>query len=319
MRKLLAVLMILALLPLYALAEDAAPAEDAAVEQTANALPFDFTVPPEPAAENFTEMGYEDESITVEMYREWFGNAHFNVAHVKIADPSQLRTALANPNNLNKTDHVSTISRNNNAVVAIGGDFFVKDKYGYVVRMTEEFRKKPVKARDMLITDENGDMHIILDSDADQLKTMMDTHTLVNVFNFGPALVVDGFLQEIDPKYVLGNVTGKEPRCAIGQLGPMEYLLVVVDGGEGRSVTITNPDGSTKKSGGCTVAMLAEFMFSKGCVTAYNLDGGNSALMFFNDANFSKKSEKAERDVSDIIYFCTTIMPEETTEETTEE
>lgn len=294
MRKLIALLMTLMLLPCAALAEEAA------------ALPIDFTPGHVADPANFTEGGYEDASITVAMERIWVDNAHFNVARVKIADASQLRTTLANPSNTNKTNRISTIAKDNNAIVAIGGDFFTKDSYGYVVRMTEVFRKKPLKSRDMLITDENGDFHIIKNSDAEQLKALMEQHTLVNVFNFGPALVIDGEKQEISKDYKY-NPSGFEPRCAIGQVGPLEYILVVVDGGKGRELTITNTDGSTKKSGGCNMEILAQFMADQGCTQAYNLDGGNSALMVFGEENYSRKSFEAERAVSDIIYFATSI------------
>ena len=48
-------------------------------------------------------------------------------------------------------------------------------------------------------------------------------------------------------------------------------------------------------------------MLEQGCVQAYNLDGGNSALMYFHGQNYSNKSVSAERSVSDIIYFATLI------------
>ena len=90
------------------------------------------------------------------------------------------------------------------------------------------------------------------------------------------------------------NVFADEPRCAIGQIGELEYLLVVVD-------------GRRKDSDGCTCAELADFMAKQGCTMAYNLDGGNSALMWFGGENYSEKTVKAERSVSDIIYFATAI------------
>ena len=176
-----------------------------------------------------------------------------------------------------------------------------------MVRMTETYRKKPLKSRDMLITDMNGDFHIIKNSDAEQLKALVQGETpIVNVFNFGPALVIDGELQQMPDKYKY-NIRGLEPRCAIGQVGPLEYVLVVVDGGKDRLVTITAEDGTKKKSTGCTVETLAQFMLDQGCQQAYNLDGGNSALMVFNGENYSQKSFSAERSVSDIIYFATAV------------
>jgi len=301
MKKLLALLLALALVPCLALAEDVL-----VEEYTIAPLPIDFTPGHVADPANFTDSGYEDETITVQMERVWVEDTHFNVARVKISDPSQLRTTLANPKNTNKTNRISTIAKDNNAVVAIGGDFFTKDSYGYVVRMQEVYRKKPLKSRDMLITDENGDFHIIKNSDAAQLQALMESHTLVNVFNFGPALVIGGEKQEIDKDYKY-NPNGFEPRCAIGQVGPLEYLLVVADGGKGRELKITNADGSVKKSHGCNMEMLAQFMADQGCLEAYNLDGGNSALMVFGEENYSKKSVSSERAVSDIIYFATAI------------
>lgn len=295
MRRLLAFLLLLTLVYASAAAESVA------------ALPFDFTPGHVADPANFTESAYEDESLTVVMERPWVDDACFNVARVKIVDPSQLRTALAAPFGKKKTNRISTIARDNNAVVAIGGDYYGNEEGGYVVRMGEVYRKKPMKSRDMLIIDELGDFHILKNSDAEQLKALMESERqLVNVFNFGPALVIGGKRQEMPESYKY-NINGKEPRCAIGQIGPLEYLLVVVDGGAGREITVTLEDGSKKKSGGCTVDTLAQFMADQGCLEAYNLDGGNSALMVFGDENYSHKSRKAERSVTDIIYFATAV------------
>ena len=284
MRKLLAVMCAALLLPVMALAE--------------NTLPMDFTPGYVAEESNYTEDGYQDETLTVTMERVWIGKAQYNVARVKIADASQLRIGLAAPFGKKKTNQISTIARDNHAVVAIGGDYYGNEEGGYVVRMGEVYRKKPLKSRDMLVTDSKGNFHILKNSDAAQLKELMSAEdSIVNVFNFGPALVIDGELQTMPEKYNY-NIDGMEPRCAIGQLGELEYLLVVVDG--------RDADGSK----GCTVAELAQFMYDQGCTQAYNLDGGNSALMYFHGENYSKKSVGAERSVSDIIYFSTGINGE---------
>lgn len=266
-----------------------------ALGETTYKLPIDFTPGYVADPSNYTENGYSDETLTVSMERVWIGNAQFNVARVKIVDASQFRIGLAAPFGVKKTNRVSTIAKDNNAVIAIGGDYFANEDEGYVVRMGEVYRKKPNKKWDMLVTDSKGNFHILKNSDATQLQALMEAEdTIVNVFNFGPALVIDGVLQEMPEKYNY-NIRGKEPRCAIGQLGELEYLLVVVDG------------RGAADSEGCDVATLAQFMYDQGCTQAYNLDGGNSALMYFNGENYSRKSFEAERSVSDIIYFSTAI------------
>ncbi len=258
-------------------------------------LPIDFSKGHMPDPANYTEDSYKDPSVEVHMERTDVGNAQFNVARIKIADPSQLRTALAAPFGKKKTNRISTMARANNAVVAIGGDYYGNEEGGYVVRMGEVYRKKPLKSRDMLVIDANGDFHILVKSDAEALKALVESDLgIVNVFNFGPALVIDGELQAMPKKYNY-NIARPEPRCAIGQIGPLEYLFVVVDG------------RGADNSKGCTVETLAQFMFDQGCQQAYNLDGGNSCLMVFNRENYSAKSYEAERSVTDIIYIATAV------------
>ena len=317
MRKLTAVLLLLTLLLPGALAEDFAEpitisAEDA-VSANITPLPVDLTpgyVPNpdcyiEADEENGVKQGYEDESITVTLERVKVDDCTFNVARVKIAHPSQFRTGLANEK-ATKTNKISTMAKNHNAVVAIGGDFFSDAKNGYVVRQYKEFRRSPKSVYDMLLVDQNGDFHIILKSDPAEFKALLESETLTfpNAFHFGPALIKDSMLLE-SPQYYVDNgnrynTRGDEPRSAIGQLGPLEYMLVVVDGPK-----------KGKDRGGITTAELAQWMLAQGCQQAYNLDGGNSALMWFGGENYSDKSVKAERSVSDFIYFSTAILPEE--------
>ena len=317
MRKLIAFFLLLTMLVPGALAE--APAVDETIEIPADAisaditpLPIDLTpgYVPDPdcyiAADEATGVlqGYEDPSLTVTVERVRVNDATFNVARVKIADPSQLRTGLANEKGT-KTNKISTMAKNHNAVVAIGGDFFSDAKNGYIVRQYNTYRKSPKSVYDMLLIDNNGDFHIILQSDADELKALLTSETLTfpNIFNFGPALIKDGQLLDT-PEYYINNGnkynirSTEEPRCAIGQLGELEYMFVVVD-------------GRRKDSDGCSTAQLGQWMYEQGCTQAYNLDGGNSALMWFGGENYSDKSVKSERSVSDFIYISTAIKPEE--------
>ena len=95
MRKVLALLLSLLMLT-PALAE----------ETVITPLPMGLTdtgYTPDPNAfiaadeENGVLQGYQDDSITVTLWRETVGDATYNVARVKIADPSQFRTGLNHP------------------------------------------------------------------------------------------------------------------------------------------------------------------------------------------------------------------------------
>ena len=317
MRKFISILLLLAMLIPGAMAEEALTdtieiAEEEALSANISPLPVDLSAGYVPNAECYIDadeengilQGYQDESLTVTMERVRVGDSTFNVARIKIAHPSQLRTGLANEKGT-KNNKISTMAKNHNAVVAIGGDFFADAKNGYIVRQYKEFRKSPKSVYDMLLVDNNGDFHIVLRSDAEELKALLTSETLTfpNIFNFGPALIKDGVLLEA-PQYYIDNgnryniKSKSEPRCAIGQLGELEYMFVVVD-------------GRRKDSDGCSTDELGQWMFEQGCVQAYNLDGGNSALMWFGGENYSDKTTKNERTVSDFIYISTAIKPEE--------
>lgn len=310
--RMLLLLLCLALTAAPALAEE--EVEEVVLDEPVTAaLPVDMTAGFVPSEAKYTDESYEDESISVRMEKVQTDSAVFCVARVKIADPAQLRTYVQP-----KRDNlISSMAKNMNAVVAVGGDYFRSDKGGYVVRQGEMIQKrnKAYQTRDLLCIDENGDFHILLrlrdakkdgksksinpDFDA-QLKALQSEHTLVNVFEWGPALVLDGEKQEIPDSYS-GNLGHREPRCAIGQTGPLEYVLVVVD-------TVKHHDRSGKE--GATGEELARFMADLGCTQAYNLDGGNSALMVFHNKNYSDKTLSEERSVSDIIYFATAVNAE---------
>ena len=316
MRKLIAILMLLTMLCPAVTAEESIEIPEAdALPATIVPLPVDLSAGyvPNPDCyiaadeENGVLQGYQDESLTVTVERVTVGDSTFNVARIKIAHPSQLRTGLANEK-ATKTNKISTMAKNHNAVVAIGGDYFSDAKNGYIVRQYKEFRKSPKSVYDMLLIDNNGDFHIILQSNAEELKALLDPETnggltFPNIFNFGPALVKDGVLMEPAEYYVdNGNryniKSTSEPRCAIGQLGELEYMFVVVD-------------GRRKDSDGCSTYELGQWMQEQGCLQAYNLDGGNSALMWFGGENYSDKTVKSERSVSDFIYVSTAVKPEE--------
>ena len=261
-------------------------------------LPLDFSVPPEPQADRYTENGYEDESIRVRMeHREMDDGTKMHVAYVQIADASQLRTGVANPEKLgsNKPKTVSSMAKKYNAVIAINGDNYVDNptKTSFEYRMTQKIRSKTNRYKDILIIDDQGDFHLFVRSKGikefpDELKKM--NRSLVNAFTFGPALVIDGELCKLDDEYGY-NPHGREPRTAIGQMGPLSYVMVVIEAKD------------RSGSSGFSQGKLAEFMYELGCRQAFNLDGGNSAEMVFGDQVIKGMPGGDERQLSDIIYF----------------
>lgn len=265
------------------------------------ALPMDdFTVPPAPNAELYTENSYEDETIRVSIEdRQFDEGTMIHIARIQVSDPSQIRTAVGNPEKLatTRTKAVSTIAKSNNAVIAINGDNYTDkpDKTTFEYRMTKKIRSKSNRTKDILIIDDQGDFHLFVKSQGikefpEQLKK--DGRKLVNAFTFGPALVKDGELMKIDENYGY-NPHGREPRAAIGQTGKLSYVLVIVQAADRNGKS------------GMSQEKLGELMYELGCVQAFNLDGGNSAELVFGDRIIKGMSSGDERTLSDIIYFAT--------------
>ena len=250
---------------------------------TVDALPIDLFAPGNtPSAANYTETGYRDDTIIVELEQKRMYDSDVFIAYVKIATPSQLRTAVAGQKiGSSSTNHTSTICQNYNGIVAINGDYFTKTKAGYIVRMGETYREKTSQNMDLLLIDELGDFHIYLHGHDVQENGVAS-------FFFGPALGVDGEVQEIPENYQF-DPHQKNPRAGIAQLGTLTYALVAVN-------------GRTDQSAGVTLAEFADIMAQIGAEQAYNLDGGNSATLAFNGEVYNDKPQ-AERSVTDIIYF----------------
>lgn len=259
------------------------------------ALPVDSTsgYKPNPAG-YISDTEYSDASLSVKMESREIDGSVYHIAFVKIANPSQLRTALAGPYGSKKTAKTTEMALENNAVVAINGNYFQYRSGGFEARQGEIFRKTPNTQLDLLVIDELGDFHIFKKSNKKELSAFLKKHTAVNALTFGPALVIDSEQQTIYNSYGFAP-QDKAPRVGIGQLGPLAYVFVVVDGRQ---------EGYSR---GITIKRLAEFMLELGCTQAFNLDGGGSATMVFNGACYNKLVDDAERNISDILYFASAV------------
>ena len=261
-----------------------------------------FTPGSTPIAENFTETGYRDDTIIVELEQKRMFDSDVFVAYVKIATPSQLRTAIAgNKLSSTRTNQTSVITAAYNGIVGINGDYYSdKDRQGgHIVRQGQVMRERVSDNFDLLFIDELGDLHVFHRGKAEQQEAVdafKQEHETVNAFCFGPGLVIDGEKPEDVSKYKWFDPSGENPRAGIGQLDMLTYVLVAVN-------------GRTDESIGVTMDQFADIMLELGCKQAYNLDGGNSATLAFHGQVYNTKVQK-ERDVSDIIYFASAIDAE---------
>ena len=115
-------------------------------------------------------------------------------------------------------------------------------------------------------------------------------------FVFGPALLDEKGKAFEDFSY--SDVRAANPRAVIGYFEPGHYCLVQIDGRGTQSVL--EPEKTNK---GMTLEQTAQLMESLGCKAAYNLDGGQSASMYFGSDIISTPYHNG-RAVGDAIVIC---------------
>lgn len=229
-------------------------------------------------------------TITTHTVSDTYGKiVSYHVADIYVKDVASIRTAAAGSDfHSHRERTVRDIADGVGALLAIDGDTFTHMQSGLVVRNGEIYRDTLCEGTDVCILYRDGRMETkrwgsftaqeILDADPWQ------------VWSFGPALLDEnGRSAEVE-----SNLNGHNPRAAIGYFEPGHYCFVIVDGRQ---------DGW---SDGVRLSALSRLMEDLGCKAAYNLDGGNSAQMYWNGEIVSKACGSG-RVVSDIIY----LLPEE--------
>ena len=241
-----------------------------------------------------TDTSYSDNNISVTLTEKTVSNTQVYIADVTVSSSGYLKTAFAqNTYGNNVTAKTSETAANNNAILAVNGDYYGANTTGYVIR-------NGVVYRDTVREDSsNGDLAIYKDGSfkiiyedqvtADQLVQ----DGVVNLLAFGPSLVENGEIV-VDTNSEVGQSMSSNPRTAIGIIDENHYIIIV-------------SDGRTSESEGLSLYQMAEIMKSYGVKTAYNLDGGGSSTLYFNGQVINKPTTNgntiSERSVSDIVYI----------------
>ena len=241
-----------------------------------------------------SDTSYNDDNISITLTEKTVSNTQVYIADITVSSAEYLKTALAqNTYGTNVTAKTSVTAANNNAILAVNGDYYGANSTGYVIR-------NGVVYRDTVREDSsNGDLAIYKDGSfkiiyEDQVSAdQLVKDGVVNLLAFGPSLVENGEIV-VDTNSEVGQSMSSNPRTAIGIIDENHYIIIV-------------SDGRTSESEGLSLYQLAEIMKSYGVKTAYNLDGGGSSTLYFNGKVINKPTTNgntiSERSVSDIVYI----------------
>lgn len=234
---------------------------------------------------------YQNDQSSIKLYKYYYKDTAIYAADIVVRSSEYIKTAFANGYyGKNVTAKTSAIAEQNDAILAINGDYYGARESGYVIRNGVVFRDTS-DGSDLMCVYADGTMKIV--NSNDQSAQELVDQGVWQAFSFGPALVRDGQV-DVSVNTEVGKAMASNPRTAIGMIDNCHYVFVV-------------SDGRTSSSKGLSLYQLATFMQNLGINTAYNLDGGGSSTLYFNGEviNYPTTSGRSmkERGVSDIVYI----------------
>ena len=230
-----------------------------------------------------SESSYRSSNISISIEKVQANEVTYFLADIYLRDIQYFRTAFAGGSYApGRTAEVLDMAVENNAILAITGDYYGIRDSGIVIRNGVLYRE--TLFADVLVMNNDGSMETFTAAQFD--IAAVKASGAWQAWSFGPMLLDGG-----QPMSSFNsNVTGLNPRSAIGYYEPGHYCFLVVDGRQpGYSV-------------GMSMKQMSQLFYDLGCQAAYNLDGGQSATMTFSDG-IADQPYKGGRRVSDIVYI----------------
>lgn len=235
-----------------------------------------------------TENSYTSPYVSINIDKVSYGSGWtaitYFVADIYVASLDNFKTYTAN-NEMRyfSTQDVLEMDEASGAILAISGDFYAYQTIGFLMRNGYLY-KSDVPYLDICVLYDNGVLATYPYNGYNPQEVL--DQGAVQIWNFGPSL-----LDENGKAYssfdVDSHIAGTHPRSVIGYYEPGHYCLVVVDG------------RAYDYAVGMNLHELAAIFEDLGCTAAYNLDGGGSAVMTFDDELYSVPSES--RYLSDLV------------------
>ncbi len=213
-----------------------------------------------------TENSYSSPDISITVTQENSGRITYYLADIYVRDITCFQSALAkNTYGSGFRDSIADMAQLSNALLAVNGDYYGNTNEGVVIRNGVIYRANRTNC-DVCVLYYDGTMRVMPGASFSVEEAIADGAW--QAWTFGPSLL-DGNGEPISSFASTNRIIAANPRTAIGYFSPGHYCLVVVDG-RGESAGITLPE-------------LSQLFSDLGCAAAYNLDGGNSSIMVWQD------------------------------------
>lgn len=236
-----------------------------------------------------TSYSSPDTSITVEKYTQGEGNdiVTYYIADIYVANIESIQSGFADDTyGVGYTDTVLEMDESLDAVLAMNGDYYGNGGNGVVIRNGEVYRTS-TSGSDVCVLYYDGTMKTYSADEFDVDQVIAEGAW--QAWSFGPELL-DESGNSMTVFTSDNHIRKINPRSALGYYEPGHYCMVVVDGRQsGYSV-------------GMTLTELSSLFEDLGCTAAYNMDGGKSSSMTFDDIEVNQPCDGG-REVSDCIFI----------------
>lgn len=262
----------------------------------APALAYDEETEPQSWREEFaeyfseeietTETTYSSPNISITITEYSFSDASpaltYFVADIYIADVENFQTCFSQ----GSSDDPEHIAAENQAILALNGDYCLNQTSGVLVRNGELYMNGQTSC-DICVLYQDGRMETYGPEEYTEEELLAAGP--YQIWKFGPALL-DNEGQPKDEFNTTSALLSAHPRSGIGYYEPGHYCFVIVDGRQ------------SGYSDGIDMAGFAKIFSELGCVSAYNLDGGASSAMVFNGSTVNRPCNGG-RYVSDMLII----------------
>lgn len=119
------------------------------------------------------------------------------------------------------------VAEDNNAILAVNGDYYGARERGYVLRNGVLYRETVAENQEDLVIYEDGSFEVITEEEVSAEELL--EKGAYQILSFGPGLVVDGEIS-VTEKDEVGRASASNPRTAIGRIDELHYVVVVSDG-----------------------------------------------------------------------------------------
>lgn len=241
-----------------------------------------------------TDSSYKSANVSIEITKNTVGTESkpivYYLADIYIKDISSFRTAVAldykDQNEGDRKNVMTTLqlSQLSNSIIGLSGDNFAFHD-GIVVRNGIEWERILPVYGDICVLYYDGTMETYSQKIKSAQVDEIYAKEPYQIWTFGPQLLEDG---QVPDSFANGKAN---PLSAIGYYEPGHYCFILVDGRQ------------KDYSWGMTHAQLAQVFYDLGCKVAFNLDGGDTAVMTYMGEWRSQPEASSPRDTSDIIYI----------------